>query len=63
MSAILIYCIRYLLLYCRKFDVIKLLIQTGAHLVESSGDIATMLCKYVCVFDLAYISRINYVLL
>jgi len=31
----------------RKFDVIELLLQTGAHLVESSSDIASMLCKYV----------------
>ena len=30
--------------------MINLLIQTGAHLVESSGDVASMLCKYVCVF-------------
>ena len=29
--------------------MINLLIQTGAHLVESSSDIASGLCKYVCL--------------
>ena len=39
--------------------MIKLLIQTGAHLVESTSDIASMLCKYVCVFTDLYLVCIS----
>ena len=42
--------------------MIKLLIQTGAHLVESSSDIASMLCKYVLsVFIDSYLECISIV--